>query len=219
MNTQQRLAALLATVAIGATACGGSSTPAPSVAPSAAPTAAPTESGPAPLSGTLTVWHAYGSSGGSAEFRAFTRILDDLKAKYPDLTIDAIEVKFDDLYKNFETESAAGGGPDMFIGPNDSLGNEARGGYLVDLSGRIDDVLANSIDVAVSGSQVGGKTYMVPESLKAVAMNYDSAVVTTPPTTTDELLAYVQGGGKVGMITGAYFGWGLYSALDRKSVV
>lgn len=213
MNTQQRLAALLATVAIGATACGGSSTPAPSVAPSAAPTAAPTESGPAPLSGTLTVWHAYGSSGGSAEFRAFTRILDDLKAKYPDLTIDAIEVKFDDLYKNFETESAAGGGPDMFIGPNDSLGNEARGGYLVDLSGRIDDVLANSIDVAVSGSQVGGKTYMVPESLKAVAMNYDSAVVTTPPTTTDELLAYVQGGGKVGMITGAYFGWGLYSAF------
>ena len=155
MNTQQRLAALLATVAIGATACGGSSTPAPSVAPSAAPTAAPTESGPAPLSGTLTVWHAYGSSGGSAEFRAFTRILDDLKAKYPDLTIDAIEVKFDDLYKNFETESAAGGGPDMFIGPNDSLGNEARGGYLVDLSGKIDDVLANSIDVAVSGSQVG----------------------------------------------------------------
>ncbi len=213
MKITRRLGALLATIAIVAAACGSGASPAPSIGPSTEPTVTPTEAGPVALSGTLTVWHAYGSSGGSAEFRAFSRVLEDLKAKYPDLTIDAIEIKFDDLYKNFETESAAGGGPDMFIGPNDSLGNEARGQYLVDLTGKIDDVLASSNDVSVAGSQVDGKVYMVPESLKAVAMYYDSKVVTTPPTTADELLAYVKGGGKVGMITGAYFGWGLYSAF------
>ncbi len=215
MISTKRIAALLSVVAIVAAACGGGASAAPSSAATTAPTVAPapTEAGPTLLSGTLTVWHAYGSSGGSAEFRAFSRVLEDLKVKYPDLTIDAIEVKFDDLYKNFEVESGAGGGPDMFIGPNDSLGNEARGQYLVDLTGLIDDVLADSIDVAVSGSKVDGKVFMVPESLKAVAMNYDSAKVPNPPKTTDELLAFVKGGGKVGMITGAYFGWGLYSAF------
>jgi len=215
MKNTKRFAALLATTAIVAVACGGGASTAPSAAATTAPevTATPTEAGPAPLSGTLTVWHAYGSSGGSAEFRAFSRILEDLKAEYPDLTINAIQQDFSTLYSNFETESGAGGGPDMFIGPNDSLGNEARGQYLVDLTGKIDDVLGASSDVSVSGSKVGDAVYMVPESLKAVAMYYDSAIVTTPPTTTDELLAYVRGGGKVGLITGAYFGWGFYSAF------
>jgi arabinogalactan oligomer/maltooligosaccharide transport system substrate-binding protein len=217
MKTTKRIAVLLGIVALVAAACGSAATPAPtSVAATVAPTAEPTVSGPAPLAGTLTVWHSYGSSGGSAEFRAFTRILDDIKAKYPDLTINAVEVNFSDLYKNFETESAAGGGPDMFIGPNDSLGSEARGKYLVDLTGKIDDVLANSTDVSVSGSKVDGVVYMVPESLKAVAMNYDSAKVTNPPMTTGDLLGFVKGGGKAGMITGAYFGWGFYSAFGGK---
>jgi maltose-binding protein MalE len=57
---------------------------------------------------------------------------------------------------------------------------------------------------------------MVPESLKAVAMYYDSANVATPPATTDELLAFVQGGGKAGVLTRAYFGWGWYSAFGGK---
>ncbi len=215
MTTKQRLASLFAGLAIVATACGGGASTAPEPEVTAAPvtTAAPVDTGPAPLAGSLTIWHAYGSSGGSAEFRAFSRILEDIKAKYPDLAIEAIEQDFGTLYSNFETESGAGGGPDMFIGPNDSLGNEARGQYLVDLTGKIDDVLGASSEVAVAGSKVGDAVFMVPESLKAVAMYYDSAIVTNPPKTTDELLAYVQGGGKVGLITGAYFGWGFYSAF------
>jgi arabinogalactan oligomer/maltooligosaccharide transport system substrate-binding protein len=216
MIDTKRIATLLAGVAIVVAACGGTASPSPSTEPSTAASSAPASVAPSEeptLSGKLTVWHAYGSSGGSAEFRAFTRILEDMKLAYPDLEIEAIEVPFSDIYRNFEAESGAGGGPDMFIAPNDSLGAEVRGGYLADLTGKIDLVLDNSIDVAVAGSQVAGAPYMVPESLKAVAMYYDSAIVTDVPTTTDELLAYVQGGGKVGLITGAYFGWGFYSAF------
>ena len=212
MDTRKRIASLIAGVAIVAAACGTTATPSPSVEPSVAPSVEP--SAEPTLSGKITVWHAYGSSGGSAEFRAFSRILEDMKIAYPDLEIEAIEIPFSDIYKNFEAESGAGGGPDMFIAPNDSLGGEVRGGYLLDLTGKIDDVLGNSIDVAVAGSKVADVVSMVPESLKAVAMYYDSAIVTDPPTTTDELMAYVEGGGKVGLITGAYFGWGFYSAFD-----
>src|SRR3990172_250381 len=153
MNPKLRLAALVAGLAVVASACaaGASPTPEPG-APTAAPTAAP----------------------------------------------------------------PAGGGPDMFIAPNDNLGNEVRGNFLVDLTGKIDDVLANTNEVSVSGSQVDGKVYMVPESLKAVAMYYDTAKVPTPPKTTAELLAFVQGGGKVGILSGAYFGWGFYFGFGGK---
>ena len=129
------------------------------------------------------------------------------------LEIEALDVPFSDIYKKFETESAAGGGPDLFIAPNDSLGSQARGGFLEALDGKIDTTVANSTDVSVAGSQVGGKLYMVPESLKAVEMYYDSAKIPTPPTTTDEMLAAVKGGAKIGMITGEYFGWGFYGSF------
>ncbi|KRT62430.1 MAG: extracellular solute-binding protein [Chloroflexi bacterium CSP1-4] len=219
MNPKLRLAALVAGLAIVASACaaGASPTPepaAPTVAPTAAPPAGPTE--PATLSGALTIWHAYGSSGGRAEFNAFSRILEKVQAANPGLTITAVEQPFSDIFTKFETASAAGGGPDMFIAPNDNLGNEVRGNFLVDLTGKIDDVLANTNEVSVSGSQVDGKVYMVPESLKAVAMYYDTAKVPTPPKTTAELLAFVQGGGKVGILSGAYFGWGFYFGFGGK---
>ncbi len=219
MKKQLRFAALVAGVAIIAAACTTSTaSPSPSAAPTTAPTTAPESTAPesqapATLSGSLTIWHAYGSSGGNAEFKAFTRIAEGIQAANPDLKLTILEVPFADIYKKFETESAAGGGPDMFIGPNDSLGSEARGAFLVDLTGKIDPVLAETNEVSKAGSQVDGKTYMVPESLKAVAMYYDSEAVPTPPATMDDLMAFVKGGGKLGMITGAYFGWGFYSAF------
>ncbi len=216
-----RLAGLLASLAIVAGACvpGGTSSTAPTTAPGTGgtpATAAPGTDAPAALSGSITLWHSYGSSGGgaeSAEVKALNQVIAAITAANPDLEIEAINVPFADIFKNFETESGTGGGPDMFIAPNDNLGNEARAQYLLDLSGKIDDVLSASSDVAVEGSMVDGKPYMVPESLKAVAMYYDSAKIATPPATTDELKALVDGGAKVGVLTKAYFGWGWYSAF------
>lgn len=221
MNRHLRLAALVAGVAIVAAACATStaSNP-PSAGASTAPSAAPSDAGPslpAQLSGDLTIWHAYGSSGGNAEFKAFSRIIEGIEALNPDLNLTVLEVPFSDIFKKFETESAAGGGPDLYIGPNDSLGGQARGGFLADLTGKIDTVLDNSNEISVNGSKVTVNgtegVYQVPESLKAVAMYYDTAVVPTAPATTDDLMTFVKGGGKVGMITGAYWGWGLYNAF------
>jgi arabinogalactan oligomer/maltooligosaccharide transport system substrate-binding protein len=169
----------------------------------------------APLSGTLTIWHAYGSSGGNAEFNAFTQILEMVEENNPDLdlTSNLLEVPFGEMFGKFETEVAAGGGPDLLIAPNDSLGTEVRGNFLVDLTGRIDDVLSQSSEISVAGSTIDGKVYEVPESVKAVAMYYDGAKVSDPPTTTDELMEYQNGGGKVGIIADGYFGWGWYNAF------
>jgi arabinogalactan oligomer/maltooligosaccharide transport system substrate-binding protein len=79
-------------------------------------------------------------------------------------------------------------------------GNAALDGYL---------------PVAIDGSKVAVAEaapafYMVPESLKAVALWYDKSAIATPPTTHEQLLAGVTDGSiKLGINQGVYhqFGW------------
>jgi arabinogalactan oligomer/maltooligosaccharide transport system substrate-binding protein len=184
MNSKIRVATLVAGLAIVAGACaGGGATTAPTTAPPAA----------AKLSGTLTVWHSYGSGAGT-EAQALKTVTDKISATNPGLKLTIQDVKFDDLFKKFELEAASGGGPDLFIAPNDSLGKEARAGLFLDVTSMIQDKLGNDSKTAVEGSKVDGKLYMVPESLKAVAMYYDKSKIATPPATTDELLKAVKDG-------------------------
>jgi arabinogalactan oligomer / maltooligosaccharide transport system substrate-binding protein len=223
MSKTPRLFVLLAGLIFVIAACTPGASSSPSTPASQPPTSEEpmtsdepsTEPSAAALSGTLTIWHAYGSSGGNAEFNAFTQILEQVEAANPDLdlTSNLLEVPFGEMFSKFETEVAAGGGPDLLIAPNDSLGTEVRGNFLVDLTGKIDDVLAQSSEIAVAGSTIDGKVYEIPESVKAVAMYYNGANVPEPPTTTEELLAFQQGGGKVGMIADGYFTWGWYNAF------
>ena len=104
------------------------------------------------------------------------------------------EVPFDQLFNKINTAWGAGETtPDMFIAPNDSLGFQAREGLLADLS-QYESRLTNIAATAVEGSKVDGKLYEIPESLKNVAVYYNTDKVATPPTTTDELLAAVTAG-------------------------
>ncbi|HEY6014610.1 MAG TPA: extracellular solute-binding protein, partial [Candidatus Limnocylindrales bacterium] len=201
MNRNHRLAGLLAGVVLVAAACSsGAATTAPSAeAPSAAapsaeaPSTAPESQAPAGLSGSLTIWHSYGSGAGT-EATALKTVTDKILAANPDLKLTIQDIKFDDLFKKFELEAASGGGPDLFIAPNDSLGKEARAGLFLDVTSMLEGKLANDSQVSIDGSKVDGKLYMVPESLKAVAMYYDKSKIATPPATTDELLAGVKDG-------------------------
>lgn len=215
MIHHRRLAALGVAVVLATAACSDGPTPAPSASADQTPASQqPTGSPePVPLSGELTLWHAYDPSGGTAEFRAFSRILERLRDANPDLELTVQAVPLDDIFGQFETEAAAGRGPDLFIAPGDQLGSEVRRGFVADLDGLIDDVIADSRDISVEGSTVNGSLYLVPESLKGVAMYYDAQAVTKAPTTTDELLTFVKDGGKLGVVGGAYFGWGFYSAF------
>ena len=215
MTTKQRFASLLAGLAIVAAACGGGATSSPSATTtvtsppeSVAPTEVPT------LSGEITLWHSYGSGGG--ETGALNKVLDAVRAANPDLTINVVEQPFDQLFNKWRTEVAAGAGPDMFIAPNDSLGQDAREGSLLNLDEYLvgNPALDGYLPVAIDGSKVDVdgtvSFYMVPESLKAVALWYDKSAIATPPTNSDDLLAAVQDGSiKLGINQGVYhqFGW------------
>ena len=168
-----------------------------------------------PVKGALTIWHSYGS-GGSAESDSLKKALDQFAKDNPDAKLTVLDVPFDQLFNKFETEAASGGGPDLFIAPNDSLGKEARANLLLDLTpmmGSMDAMMKSNLQVAIDGSKVDGKLYAVPESLKAVAMFYNKDKVKTVPATTADLLTAVKGGLKFGINQSAYHNWGFYSAF------
>jgi arabinogalactan oligomer/maltooligosaccharide transport system substrate-binding protein len=188
-----KLAAVAAMLAVVATACGSNT---------------PSASG---LEGEVTLWHAYGSSGGSAEGTAFAAQLAKFEKEFPKIKITAVEVPFGDIFTKFKTEAAAGGGPDLFIAPNDELGNLVTAGLLEPITDTTD--LGTVSQQALDGATIGGKLYLVPESLKAVVMFYDSAKIATPPATAAEFKDYVDNGGKVAVPSGVYHVWGWYKAF------
>jgi arabinogalactan oligomer/maltooligosaccharide transport system substrate-binding protein len=220
MNGRLRALSALGALAIVVGACSSGATPTPSSSGTAPSQPAPStaeSTAPAALSGELTIWHSYGSGAGT-EAAALKTVTDKIKAANPDLKLTIQDIKFDDLFKKFELEAASGGGPDLFIAPNDSLGKEARAGLFLDVTSMLDGKLGNDSDVSVAGSKVDGKLYMVPESLKAVAMYYDKSKIATPPATTDALLAGVKDGSiKAGFDAhSSYHSFGWWAAFGGK---
>jgi len=228
MNAKLRVVTTLAGVAMIVSACTGGSSTAPSASggggTASNPPASPgTESGApstAPLTGTLTIWEAYGASG-SAEKDAFDKIVGNIKTANPGLTVNVTDVPFNNLFSNFETQAGTGGGPDMYIAPNDSLPTEARNGLLVDVSDLEATLKAapyNTSDVAINASKVDGKMYEIPESMKAVELFYNKEALPTAPATTDDWKANAS---KLGWVYGAngggaYYLWGLFSSFGGK---
>jgi arabinogalactan oligomer/maltooligosaccharide transport system substrate-binding protein len=228
MNTKLRVLGTLGALALAVSACGTGATPSPSAstgtAPSTGASASAATGSTAPsaaaLSGSLTIWEAYGASG-TSEKDAFDKIVANVKAANPGLTVNVTDVPFNNLFTNFETQAAAGSGPDMYIAPNDSLPSEARNGLLVDVSDLKDTLIAapyNTSDVAISAATVDGKMYEIPESMKGVELFYDNSVLTTAPVTIDDWKANAS---KLGWVYGAngggaYYLWGLYSTFGGK---
>ncbi len=212
------LLALLVISMIGA--CAPAATPAPKAEPTkeeakveptkeeakAEPTKEEAKAEPK-AEGKVTIWHAYQT--GSSEEKVLTKLIDNAKKQYPNLGIDVLQIPFDQIFNKWQTEVAAGEGPDMFVAPNDSLGDMARASLVLDL----DKYLAGKLDmvapVAVEGMKVDGVLYGVPESAKAVALYYNKDKVKEAPKTTDDLMKAIKGGTPTTFFVGAYhlFGW------------
>ena len=228
MHKTPRLVSLFGALVLVVGACSGSATPAPSVAPSAAapsaaasaaaPSAAPSAAASAAgLTGTLTVWEAYGASG-TSEKDAFDKMVAAVMAANPGLTVTATDVPFANLFTNFETQAGAGSGPDLYIAPNDNLPKEARAGLLKDVSSLIPTLTAapyNTSKVAIDASTVDGNLFEIPESMKAVELFYNNTMITTAPASTDDWKANAK---QLGWVYGAngggsYYQWGLFSTF------
>jgi arabinogalactan oligomer/maltooligosaccharide transport system substrate-binding protein len=198
---KNRLSILFGLLLIGSmvlTACGPS-------APAATEPPAATE---------ITVWHSY-HAGGSEE-ATINQIAKDYQAANPNVKVTVLEVPFDQIFNKYDTDTAAGGGPDMYTAPNDSLGNEVRAGVVAPIDDLVKGKLDGYTEAGVKGVTVDGKIYAVPGIAKAVGLYYNKSTIDTPPATTDELLDLVKSGKKLGLVSGGgapYFFWGFWSGF------
>lgn len=162
----------------------------------------------------VTFWHAYGT--GSAEEMALAKLLQQAAVDLPHIKINVLQVPFNDIFNKYRTDVAAGGGPDMFIAPNDSLGDDARAGLIADIT----DLAAGKLDgytpLAIEGMSLNGRLYGIPESLKAVAFWYNKEMLPEPPKTTDELKALMEAGTPIAISYGCYHHWGFFGAFGGK---
>jgi len=162
----------------------------------------------------VTFWHAYGT--GSAEEVALAKVLESAAIDLPQYKINVLQVPFNDIFNKYRTDVAAGGGPDMFIAPNDDLGNDARAGLIADITELAKGKLGNYTPLSVEGMSLEGKLYGIPESLKAVVFWYNKDLLPTPPATTDELMALMEGGTEVSISFGCYHHFGWFGAYGGK---
>jgi arabinogalactan oligomer/maltooligosaccharide transport system substrate-binding protein len=208
---------LVAIAALILAACGPAATAVPTQAPQATQAPAATQA-PEPaaggLTGEVTMWHAYGT--GSAEETAITQVVEGIKAKNPDLTVNVLQIPFDQVFNKWETEVAAGGGPDLFTAPNDNLGNQIRAGLVADVTSLLTGKLNGFSKLAIDGVSLDGKIYAVPGIVKAVALYYNKDTVATPPATTDALLDLVESGKKLVINQNVYHNFPFWGSFGGK---
>ncbi|MRS04325.1 extracellular solute-binding protein [bacterium] len=162
----------------------------------------------------VTFWHAYGT--GSAEEIALTKNLEQAAVDLPNIKINVLQVPFNDIFNKYRTDVAAGAGPDMFIAPNDSLGDDVRAGLIADITDLAAGKLEGVNQLGIDGMSLDGKLYGIPETLKAVVFWYNKDMLATPPATTDELLKLMQDGTPISISYGCYHHYGFFGAFGGK---
>jgi maltose-binding protein MalE len=188
----KKLFPIISIIMIAAFALAACATPtaAPTAAPTMAPaTAAPTQApttAPTAAPVTLTIWH--GMTGSEAD--ALTKIITNFEAANPNITVNTLAVPFDQLQNKFTTEASTGAGPDLFFGPKDWIGTLADANLISPLDDIATQVgLDQLIPSTVDANKYKGKVYAFPESSDLMALWYNTTMIKTPPTTSDELLA------------------------------
>ena len=164
--------------------------------------------------GEVTFWHAYAT--GSAEEAALTKLLEQAKTDLPNITINVLQVPFGDIFNKYDTDVAAGGGPDMFIAPNDNLGGQARAGTIADITTLADGKLGDYSELSKGGMMYDGKLYGIPESLKAVVFWYNKDMLAEAPATTDDLKALMEDGTPISISFGCYHHWGFFGSYGAQ---
>lgn len=165
--------------------CGPTPSLLPSLPPSTPPppTSAPTVTPSAYT--VLEVWHSWGAS----EEDLVRTLLADYQAQHPGVTVRLRFVPVGRIVGEYEESVQAGEGPDLLVGRSHWIGRLAGRQLIAPL----DDLLASEDwshlhPFVPTGVEVQGRRYAWPYAAETVALYYNRAFVSDPPTTTAQML-------------------------------
>lgn len=135
---------------------------------------------------TLTVWE---STLGPDEFikqagEAFT-------AKYPNITIEYVNVELGDSTTQIALDGPAGVGPDLFAAPHDKLGELMTGGHVL-ATANADTIKNNVLGATSVALTYDGTMYGYPVSAETYALFYNKALISEEqvPKTWEEVVSF-----------------------------
>ncbi len=159
------------------------------------------------IEGDITLWHAYQS--GSTDEGVLSALIKNAQDHFPDLSVNVLQIPASEIVRDYQIDVIAGGGPDLFLAPNNGLGNWARDGLVLPLDPYIEGRLEGVSQKAIEAMAVDESIYGIPESTVVVALYYNKSLLESPPRNTEELLQMVQDGKIIANVLSAYylFGW------------
>jgi arabinogalactan oligomer/maltooligosaccharide transport system permease protein len=134
---------------------------------------------------SVRLWHAYRG----AEAEALTQAADAYRAK-TGVVIQLTATPFGAFEKKLETAIPRGNGPDLFIAAHGNLGKWQDLNLMQGVQSPLD--LGSQHPAAMTALQENNTLWGHPLALKTLLLFSDPTLVSTPPTTTDELIAQAQ---------------------------
>jgi len=147
------------------------------------------------LNGRVTLWHSWSPG----EAVVLEETLDQFEEIHPDVHISTVAFPYDQLLAEFILAGAEGLGPTLLLGADNWLGDLADAELISPISQEATTWdLFNARNSALI--QYQDQQYGIPLSLAPHALYYNQAMVSTPPTTLDELLAEAEAGRSVAFV-------------------
>jgi arabinogalactan oligomer/maltooligosaccharide transport system substrate-binding protein len=134
----------------------------------------------------IILWHSY--RGGEKE--ALKEVVANYNNSQSEIKIKALGVPFDALPDKITAAIPLGKGPDLFIFAHDRIGGWVEADIIEPLDFYLeDDISGEFVEGAYEPMIYDESLYGLPMSLKSIILYYNPDLISTPPKTTDEMIA------------------------------
>jgi arabinogalactan oligomer/maltooligosaccharide transport system substrate-binding protein len=134
----------------------------------------------------VVLWHAYNGD----ERIALEATAAAWNAAHPDQPLTLVAVPYDAFADKLSSAIPHGNGPDLFIYPQDRIGDWADAGVIEPLEFWVDDARADRFtDQSLGVMAYKGSLWGLPMTVKSLVLYYRTDLVSEAPRTTDDLLA------------------------------
>lgn len=138
----------------------------------------------------VVLWHAYNG----AERDALETTAARWNTDHPDRPLELVAVPFGAFGDKLTSAIPNGNGPDLFIYPEDRIGDWADAGVIEPIEFWLDDARADRFSrESLEAMAYRGSLWGLPLNLKSLVLFYRTDLVAAAPRTTDELLALAPG--------------------------
>lgn len=152
------------------------------------PTAIPTST-PALVQDTIRIWHALDEG----SLSALVQIISDFQVLYPDVLFDVLYIPFEDLKVRYESALREGDGPSLLMGPAEWGASLYEAGWVMDLSGLVEEDVIQPLSKAALGNVRYRQALLgLPYNLRGVVLYRNTALISSPPLTFDDLISSAQ---------------------------